>query len=461
MTSSREVRKGASITLVSNIFEKIIVFGNVFLILSYLSVYEYGVVELVFSAVSLVGIVMLPGIGSTIQADISVARAKGEKGEMRALFLQYALFQLGVGVLAFLCMYFGAAFIAGYSGNASIQLFLQVVSFSFLLSPLRTLSLLIATVFARFFDQSLYPMVEEVAKTLGLVIGFFFLHLGPLGLLYAVLFSQAMAVLFFLPRTISGYMYFAHSYSHTHVTLHFWKIFEAHRRWSVLSGYIGMLTQNLQLWVIKLLLGTEAVGLYAFATGIMSNLSSLLPFTDVFTSLGPRYIEKKKEFIGLIQNSIRLQGIMAVLLVTVGITGLPFLTFFIPKYKPALFLSMLMLVVILPTATTAVFTPTFAILKQQVEYFKTMLIKFLLTALIMPLSILGFGIYGIAIGSILINSVSGFERYFRLRRLLPELVLKLRSLFVITRNDLQTVRQYANKVFSREALTKLLISKDS
>ena len=139
MTSSREVRKGASITLVSNIFEKIIVFGNVFLILSYLSVYEYGVVELVFSAVSLVGIVMLPGIGSTIQADISVARAKGEKGEMRALFLQYALFQLGVGVLAFLCMYFGAAFIAGYSGNASIQLFLQVVSFSFLRSPLRTL----------------------------------------------------------------------------------------------------------------------------------------------------------------------------------------------------------------------------------------------------------------------------------------------------------------------------------
>jgi O-antigen/teichoic acid export membrane protein len=224
---------------------------------------------------------------------------------------------------------------------------------------------------------------------------------------------------------------------------------------------VGTFTQNAQVWIIKALLGTEAVGLYAFATGIMSNISSLIPFTDVFTSLGPKYIEKRDELIALVRNSVRMQLLATLVLIAGAIVLLPVLVYFLPKYKPALPLTILMLLVVIPTSATAVFTPTFALFKEQFEFLKTVCVKLFLTVVIVPLSIVTFGLLGIGIASITVNTLSGFERYARLKRFFHGFSLEFSTLLSITKNDIAFVRKLAGKALSRDIFAQLLVETKS
>ncbi len=433
MSTARTIGRGVAWNFGSNVVEKGIVLANVLIILSYLSVYEYGLVELVFSAVSMVGIIMVSGISSAITADLGVERGRGDLGAMKSLFRQYALFLAIVSVAAFCALFFGAQYVADLVGNHSIGYFLQIASFTFLLSPLRTISILMATVHVRFVDQSVYPMLEELAKTAGLVLFFFVLHMGPAGLLYAVLLSQAAAIVAFLPRTYAGYRYFA---SATADGAHrFWEVLGTHRKWSIAAGYAGTLTQNAQLWIIKLMLGTEAVGLYAFASGIMSNVSALLPFSDVVASVAPKYAARRDMLAKLIATSAKAQFMVSLAVIVISALLVPVLVWFLPKYAPALPLTLLMLLVLLPTSIIGVYTPVFATLKKQLAFLMTMSAKLLLTLILMPLAILMFGIIGIGIGAVAVNTVSGIERYIRMRAFLPEYRFSLREFMRITEDE--------------------------
>lgn len=454
MSLLRTVGKGVAWTVVGTVVNKVLVLANVLIILNHLTVFNYGVAELVFSMASMASIILLPGLTATIAADMGVERGRGNTARMKALFLQYVLLVSGLALIAFSLLYFGSAVVAAFSGNASIQSYIQIVAWTLLISPLRSVSQMLANVHGRFVDQALYSTFEEVAKTVTLVLFFFVFGMGVEGLLYSVVASQIVAVVLFIPRTISGYWYFGSATAEKQYR--FWQLLGSHRKWSILAGYVGNITQNLQLWIIKFFLGTEAVGLFAFALGIYSNVSSLLPFSSVFASLAPRYIEKKQQFIGLIRSSVKAQFLSALVLIVATFVGLPILMIILPKYLPAMSLTLVLIFAIIPTATTAVFTPTFAILKEQFSFFLTMLVKLLLTVTVMPLSIMAFGIMGIGVGSLIINTSSGFERYLRLRSKLSGFSLSLRDVVVPTAYQYSVLRTLGSGIFSRTGLSKLV-----
>lgn len=455
MSTAREVGKGVAWGFSTTVVEKILALINIFIVLHYLSVYEYGVVGLVMSAVALVGMILFSGLSTTITADLGVERAKGALGKMKGIFHQYCAFLAVVSLLAFVILFFGATSVASFFGNPSIVLFLQIISFSYLLSPLRIISLLMATVHVRLVDQALYPMLEEVSKTIALLIFFFIFSYGPLGVFLAIITSQAVAILLFSARTISGYQYFSGAVKEEVGKI--WHILQQHRKWSIAAGYVGTLTQNVHIWIIKLLLGTEAVGLYSFALGIMSNVAALLPFTDVFASLGPRYEQKRAEFSRLIKNSVRAQFYLSLLVAAGAALALPLFLHLLPKYIPAAELTFLMLVVVIPTATSAIFTPAFSILKQQVSFLYSASIKFMLTVVVLPISIALFGITGIGISSIVVNSISGVERYLRFARTLPGFSLSFRELLTVTTQDKSLIARGLKKMRSPRALLATLI----
>lgn len=450
MSLLRIVGRGVAWTVVGTVVNKVLVLANVLIILSHLTVFNYGVAELVFSMASMASIILLPGLTATIAADMGVERGRGNTARMKALFLQYVLLVSALATLAFSLLYFGSAIAAAFSGNDSIQSYIQIVAWTLLISPLRSVSQMLANVHGRFVDQAVYSTLEEVAKTMTLVLFFFGFGMGIEGLLYSVVASQLVAVVCFIPRTISGYLYFGTATAEGQ--FHFWQLLGSHRKWSIFAGYVGNITQNAQLWIIKLFLGTEAVGLFAFALGIYSNVSSLLPFSSVFASLAPRYIEKKQQFIALIRASVKAQFLSALVLIVATFVGLPVLMVILPKYLPAMPLTLVLIFALVPTATTAVFTPTFAILKEQFSFFKTMLVKLLLTITVMPISILLFGIMGIGVGSLIINTSSGLERYLRLRSKLPEFSLSVRDVIVPTKYQFSVLRSLGRGALSRGGL---------
>lgn len=450
MSLLRTVGKGIAWTVVGTVINKVLVLANVLIILHHLTVFNYGVAELVFSVVSVASIILLPGLTATIAADMGVERARGNTARMKALFLQYVLLVGVLATLAFSLLYFGSAIVAAFSGNDSIQNYIQIIAWTLLISPLRSISQMLANVHIRFIDQAVYSTLEEVAKTIALVLFFYGFGMGIEGLLYSVVASQLVAVVCFVPRTISGYLYFGTAVAEGQYR--FWHLLGSHRKWSILAGYVGNITQNLQLWIIKLFLGTEAVGLFAFALGIYSNVFSLLPFSSVFASLAPRYIEKQQQFIGLIRSSVKAQFLSALVLIVATFVGLPILMFILPKYLPAMPLTLVIIFAIIPTATTAVVTSTFAILKEQFSFFLTQLVKLLLTVTVMPLSVTLFGIIGIGIGSLIINSSSSIERYVRLKSKLPGFSLSFCDIAIPTEYQLSVLRSLGRGVLSRGGL---------
>lgn len=450
MNIGETVSRGVAWTTLGAIFNKLLILLNVFLILKHLSVYEYGLAELVFSTVSTVGIILLPGLSSTLIADMGVERARGDINRMKSLFTHYGILMAILGCIAFSILFFAAAPVAALLHSPSVGHLLAIVSFTFLIAPLRTLSILIATVEARFVDQAVYSIAEEVAKACFLLLFFFVLGKGPEGLLYAYVLSPFVAVLVFIPRTLSGYRHFSHGIITER--FNFLKLLSTHRKWSVASSYVGTLTQNAQIWIIRLLLGTEAVGLYAFASGIFSNVSSLLPLTGMLSSLAPRYSQKKDSLAKILRISIKAQFILGIVLIVTAISTLPILIWFLPKYAPALPLAYLMLFVIIPTSIYGTFTSVFATLKEQFSFLQSYVFKLVLTVIFIPISILNFGIIGIGIGSVFINSLSGVERYIRLRKVFPELKLTYKDFFTIQQSEYVFMLGLIKKIILRTPL---------
>lgn len=448
MNIGETVSKGVAWTTLGTILDKFLILLNVFLILKHLSVYEYGLAELVFSTVSTVGIILLPGLSATLIADMGVEKARGDINRMKSLFVHYGMLMAILGGIAFSILFFASVPVATLLHSPSVGHLLIIVSFTFLIAPLRTLSILIATVEARFVDQAVYSIAEEVAKAAFLILFFFVLGKGPEGLLYAYVLSPLTAVIVFIPRTLSGYGHFSSGVISER--FNFLKLLSTHRKWSVASSYVGTLTQTAQLWIIRFLLGTEAVGLYAFASGIFSNVSSLLPLTGMLSSLAPRYNEKKESLAKLIRISIKAQFILGIALIIMAISTLPILIWFLPKYTPALPLAYIMLLVIIPTSIYGTFTPVFATLKEQFSFLQSYIFKLVLTVIFIPISILNFGIIGIGIGSVLLNSISGVERYIRLKKVFPEFELTYKDLFTVQRSEYSFLTTLIKRIFLKD-----------
>lgn len=444
MNAATLVGKGIVWTSLGNILGKVVIIFNIFLILGHLSVYEYGLSELVLSVVSTLGILLLPGLSSAIIADLSIERSQGRKGKMKTILFQFYLLNALLGCIAWAILFFGAEFAASLAGNPTIEQLLKIVSFMFLLSPLRLVTTTLAAVELRFVDQSFFGVCEELSKAAWLVVFFVLLDKTIDGLLFAIVLAQATAIVLFIPRTISAYATLGNEKAQD--MLRFWRILGAHRKWGVASSYATNLVQTLQLWVIKLLLGTEAVGLYAFASGIVSQVGSLLPLGTVLATLAPAYAARRAELVRLIRASLKLQLVLSIVLAASALLALPVFSLLFPDYQTAVPLASALLLTVVLSSVAAVLTPVFAAVKAQKALMASVLAKAALTAILFPTCILLFGFWGIAVASFFAFFFSIIERYIRLKRFVPELTLGGASFFTLSTEERAFVRLLVEKL---------------
>lgn len=429
MSIARVVGTGLAWNSIGTIALKIVSFTNIFIILTHLSVYEYGLTELTMSVVSTIGLFLLPGLAATITADLGVERARQEYGKMKALFLEFFTLHVLLGIVAWAVLFFGSSIVAHWTGNDLIDRFFKIVSFTFLSAPFRTATTMLATVFVRYADISFFGVLEEICK--GVLLGIFLIwfEMGAAGLLYAVVISPVLAIACYAPRTISAYRKFSHATPDTVEPI--WKILREHRKWSVTATYVGTLSANIRLWIIKIFLGTEAVGIFGFVYGLFSHAISLLPLTSLITPLVPKFIDRKIELVRLIRAAMKFQLYIAAALILAGfVFAPPFITYFFPKYTEAIPLLYILLFGLISNSLASPLNPVFLALKEQKSVLFSQMFKNILTIIILPVTILLFGIAGVCIEVVLTTLLSAGERYLRLRKMIPEFSISLRSLLV-------------------------------
>jgi O-antigen/teichoic acid export membrane protein len=454
MSIGLTVTKGAAWNTVTTLGEKVIILANVFITLSFLTIHEYGLVQLVLSTVSIATIALLPGFSDAITADLAVEHGRKELGRAKEVLLQYNGLIMLLSVIAWAVLFFGSGLIVHVSGGVLAARYVRIASFGLLLSPLRTALNMLFTVALKFREQALYSVVEEIAKLAGLVLLVVWFRLGIEGLLVATVLSQLIAILVFLPFGLPLANEILRTPSEAMGP--FWKSLSKHRAWSIANSYVGTVLANTQVWITKVLLGTDAVALFSVAQGLVAQVTSLLPLSIVIVPILPRYIDKPEEFRRALRTSMKVQLASAVGLVVLGAVGGPILIHILfPKYVPSLGLYLLLLIGIIPGASNVLLTPVFATLKRQNSFFYSSLIKLVLTIVLFRASIYAFGIWGTAVGSVLAALLSTFERQNRLHRIAPEYALETKRFFSLDHEErifaaslLKTLRERWLRVFA-------------
>ncbi|MFZ2887233.1 MAG: oligosaccharide flippase family protein [Minisyncoccia bacterium] len=458
MSVIRTIGTGIAWNTAGTIIGKIVGFANIFIILTHLTVYEYGLVELTMSIVSTMGMFLLPGLTSTVTADLTVERGRHDFGKMKALFLEYFTFTIALGILAWAVLFFGSSYVAHWTGNDLIDRFFKIVSFLFLTSPLRVITTMLAGVMLRYADQSFYSVVEEVAKGAFLVIFFFVFARGADGLLFATVLAQVVALLIFLPRTLSAYRVFGGAVADVREPL--WNILRDHRKWSVASSYVGTFGQNLRLWIIKLMLGTEAVGLFAFAQGIVAHATGLFNFSTVFAPVLPNFLADRARLGQIVTSVTKYQVYISTALAAVLVATVPFaIPYIFPHYSSAIPLLLVLFFTIVPNLIKAFHLTVFLVLKHQWGWFVIETIRTIGIGIVLPVCIWLFGLPGIALEVVLTSTFIAVERWRGLKKLLPEFYFRTNEFFQIDETDrriFNMVRARIKEVANRDRKSGIL-----
>ncbi len=444
MSFVRKIGEGIAWNTAGVITAKVVGFANIFLILSQLTVYEYGLTELVFSVISTIGLFLLPGLAATVTADLGLERVRKQPGKMKALFLEFFAMNIVLGIIAWAVLFFGSSVVAELSGNALIDKFFKIVSFSFLIAPFRGMTSMLATAMVRYADQSFIGPTEEVIKGLLLLFFFVVLERGADGLLWATVLAPVAVVILFASRTISAYREFSASTVEGWQPL--WNILREHRKWNVASTYVSTLGQNFRIWCIKLLLGTEAVGLYAFAAGMYSHIASTANFQVALTPIVPRYVDRPGLLGRIITASIKYQLAFSALAFVGGCAAVYVLTSWVfPHYAPAFVLVCIMLIALIPHGVTANLTPIFVSFKEQRTLFFSMVVRVTSTIVLLPPALIMGGLTGVGIEFVLTMIVTSSERLYRVRKLLPEFALSFKAVTATDEVEVQRVKQALRK----------------
>jgi O-antigen/teichoic acid export membrane protein len=431
---------------VQTVFSKMFGIAIIFIVLNHLDVYEYGLSELALAAVSVFSIFALPGLGSLIIADMGVLKVSQKKGEMRQIFWNYFYLQFILATIAWAIIFFFSEIIANFY-RGQISVLLKIASFSLLISPFSSMYTVLFSVYFKFVRRSIYGFSTELIKLILIMISFFYLDLRAPGLILATVLSELAVVVVFSPLIIDLYRDFS-AYSPLRKSGPL-SLLAQHGKWAVGASYINTLGQNMRLYLIRFFLGTEAVGLYSVAAGLISHTSSLFPLAGIISPIIPQYLNARDKFIALISKSIKYQLFGFLFL---GLSGFfvfgPLINYLFPKYLESIPLYNIMLLALLPMAVASIFTPIFYARKEQKSLFYSLIIKNIILIILGFFLVRALGLKGIATEYVLTTLFFALERFYRLKRIDKDFKVSFRNLYYFDDYDRLIFKSLRNKLFS-------------
>ncbi len=409
-------------------------FLSVLLVLNRLTLHEYGSAELVLTAIPLLSLFLLPGLSTTVIADMGRQRGVGDLPRMKGLFFSFLRLQAYFAILLWAAVFFGAHFLAVEYGKEEASTLFKIISFAFLLSPVRICMQALQSVYFEFKQQSLYSIAEELFKLLLLALFFFMFDMRTEGLVLAIVLSQAVGLLAFSLPFVRIDSSFWSTKQTRYPTFHF--LFH-HGKWGVFSSYLGVFGRNIRPWIIKFFLGTEAVGIYAVAQGLIGHTMSLVPLDRVIIPMLPQYVHLKERFHHIVAKAIKyeLAG-YALVSIAAAVFSPFFIGWFFPQYLSSVPLFQITLLMLISVAFDIIFGGVFYALQAQRNLFFASLYKLVLVIVLTPVMIHFFGLFGIAYANILSNSLYTWERYRSLKKLMPGFSLDWRDFFTVDADDI-------------------------
>ena len=447
MSLAGRIVKGTAIFSFSNVIVTIPQFLTSILVIRALGKLDYGRLALALSVYSVGTIFLDLGLGKVISSEI--ARSRGEKrlDQVKRFLLRYSQMELGGGFVLLIVPILASPWINKAYSPMIARLFIIVGAYLFLTGIKNLFS-------TTFYSYTLYHYLTfldvafALVRLLLVLLLITWLKQGLMGAILTYPLSLAIAILLLSPfwwRVVSPLKKVKASKEPV-----FRKALKDQGSYVILMLPFKNIQDQLPVWMIKALLGTEMVAIYAVAQRGFSFLFSLL--NSLETTLLPLTSERIstdwETTKRMLNRAMKYASWTATLLVIGGWLFAPlfYRSLFSEKYLDAVpvFRIYLFALAIYPFALIQ--RPLFYALRAQKYLFYAYVIGDCFYALFLYLFVSRLGVLGAALALLINGSIMMPVRYYFLHRVKSDFRIDIKNIFQIDEFD---KRMFKEKILSR------------
>ncbi|MDZ4296053.1 MAG: hypothetical protein U1A16_01640 [Patescibacteria group bacterium] len=419
-----------------NVLAKTLGFVNTIVIISSLTVYQYGVFQLLLVLYGFFSDLTAVGEG-VIVTDMTRLGGDSDQSRAKRLFYEYTGFRLIMGVLLWAVFFFGASLLQ-FRYSADFLAFFRILSFLFLIDAL---TIALTTLFRLHLRFGLIALRMAVAKAGQLTLmSYFFLvgHVDQREVIIALVVGAAASLAVLIPAASKQFGSWRAVGIGTAWMLP--AIAARHGKWEFSRHIVSRLSARLQAWLIKIFIGTEAVGIYALARTMVEVLENLLS-SNTLGTLVARRLTFGRGLEKIFVYGTKYFVLASTVSMIVGWAAAPLAVhFFFPDYTLAVGLFYLFsLEVPLHALLRMVDTFLIALRKQKFIFMRTVAKTVGLAGLMVVLMPL-FGLEGVAVAEVALVGFTALSSYFYFVRRAPRYRLRLHPFMRFGQDDRMILR---------------------
>jgi len=432
--SKEEIFQSSAWYGASTFFMRGIAALNTFVIIYFLTLYEYGVFKLLLSLVGIFQSFVLSGLDGVIRNEIAHHIKDNQEKNAAQLFFEFFLVKgfIAIVIWAFLVVIIKVYFFKLYDSNFIDILLLA--SFTILLTFLSNSFSLFYRGIGAITLMSKINSGIEVTKLIVLAIVFWWLSPSIKSVIIVIIISQLISHVTYLFFARSDLRLWWRWYGFGSWSLS-WQVLKNHGKWSLATNVLSSLLSSGRNYIVKFLISTEAVAIWSMALSMMSFLYSLIPSNKILAIFLPYKIKLGNLKAGYYRSYVKYLTVAYVVLMALGWVGsFVVVNLFFPAYRPSLPIFFIMsLVLIFAGVNDFVSAYLYTLRHQKIIFYRT-LQKSILTIVFMFIFVKLFGYIGLGLEYLLTTTCLALFSYISLIRVYPELKLSWRD-FRSNRND--------------------------
>ncbi len=416
-----------------------------FLVIAALSVYQFGLYQLILTAVGFASLFASGFFDDLMINEVALSFADGRRSTAKRLFNEYFWGKVAISLIATAVLFFGAEFVARHY-DKDISSYIRIASFLVAIGVIRTSqSLFFRSIvsFSAFGANAIY----EVIRLIALAIFWFTTDLSLTTVLGVSAAAAAVTLLYSSFFFIRRYREAFKDVRADNVWLSP-KIIFSQGKWLMLRQGVSRMTTGLDTWYVRFFLNTEAVGLYAFARTLLTILQGFIP-TSMLGVLLP-WESGREGRLRFIYRRMTKYGIwIGLAIATVAFFAIPpFIEIVFSKYTPAMPLFRF-IVWTLPLYAVYKFQKSFLVMLREQEllakrYLTELLVNTGIAVTLLP----AIGLFAIAV-QFFVDYIGRVWLYaYYLQKRYPYLSLSWRGFIRIDEEDRKVFYRILEEVFS-------------
>lgn len=384
-----------------------------FLILSSLSLYQFGVYQLLLSFYGILSDFFHDMFGEVVSNDLARFIGEGKEDRAKRLFFEYALFRLMMAGIPCAALFFAAPLFPSRYGSEMI-IWIRMLSFLFLADAAVALTILLLNIRLQFKTLAPRATIQKFLQFLILGFFYFFSHLGVREIFLAQIAGAFGVTLLLLPVAIKSFAPWRRVKAYPSVLGI--RMIRSYGKWEIPRSALSDFTGKARPWLIKLFLSTEAVGIFGVANTFISALKDLVP-TRTPGVLIPRTVKDPAALARFYRFGTKYYVWLAFVLCAAAAAGAPLvIRLLFPKFIHSLPLFYLMLAVVPMFAFVKPMSFFLVAFRRQKFLFGQTMVQNAFWSASFLMLVPAVGILGLGMVEVLTTAVNVILRYRYLRK---------------------------------------------